>query len=133
MVKKRGSDSSVGYGRPPKHTQFKPGQSGNPHGRPRRRTTFDDDIEAELRSSITVVEQGKRRKITKRRAIAKQHVNRAMTGDVRSTELLLKIRKHQDSDQPDHLDSLIEEFQEKNRRLLETSATDNDSPPPETE
>lgn len=24
----------VGYGRPPAHTRFKPGQSGNPKGRP---------------------------------------------------------------------------------------------------
>jgi hypothetical protein len=28
----RGSTSSVGYGRPPAHTRFKPGQSGNPKG-----------------------------------------------------------------------------------------------------
>ena len=25
----------VGYGKPPVHTQFKPGQSGNPKGRPK--------------------------------------------------------------------------------------------------
>ena len=31
--KSRTSDD-VGYGRPPKHTRFKPGQSGNPKGRP---------------------------------------------------------------------------------------------------
>jgi hypothetical protein len=29
-------DDKVGYGRPPKHTQFKPGRSGNPRGRPKR-------------------------------------------------------------------------------------------------
>ncbi|HEV3500148.1 MAG TPA: DUF5681 domain-containing protein [Bradyrhizobium sp.] len=28
-----GDDETVGYGRPPKHTRFKPGQSGNPGGR----------------------------------------------------------------------------------------------------
>ena len=26
----------VGYGKPPKHTQFKKGQSGNPKGRPKQ-------------------------------------------------------------------------------------------------
>ena len=28
-------DYEVGYGKPPKHSRFKPGQSGNPKGRPR--------------------------------------------------------------------------------------------------
>src|SRR5690606_7285801 len=30
------NSSAAGYGRPPKETQFKPGQSGNPRGRPRK-------------------------------------------------------------------------------------------------
>ena len=33
------SHSSIGYGRPPTKSQFKPGQSGNPRGRPKRRDT----------------------------------------------------------------------------------------------
>jgi hypothetical protein len=28
-------DYEIGYGRPPRHSQFKPGQSGNPKGRPK--------------------------------------------------------------------------------------------------
>ena len=32
--KDAGSDRKVGYGNPPEHTRFKPGQSGNPLGRP---------------------------------------------------------------------------------------------------
>ncbi len=32
---KRPWDPEVGYGRPPKAAQFKPGQSGNPNGRPK--------------------------------------------------------------------------------------------------
>jgi Family of unknown function (DUF5681) len=34
------SDNRVGYGRPPKHSQFKPGQSGNPRGRKPRSTAL---------------------------------------------------------------------------------------------
>jgi hypothetical protein len=33
----------IGRGRPPLHSRFKPGQSGNPHGRPRRRQSFKMD------------------------------------------------------------------------------------------
>src|SRR5688500_7908837 len=35
---KQGKNRRVGYGVPPLETRFRPGQSGNPAGRPRRRT-----------------------------------------------------------------------------------------------
>lgn len=34
-------DDRVGYRRPPRHTQFKKGQSGNPRGRPVKRPSAD--------------------------------------------------------------------------------------------
>ncbi|GAA6164002.1 hypothetical protein NBRC116590_17060 [Pelagimonas sp. KU-00592-HH] len=33
-------DDSVGYGKPPKEHQWKPGQSGNPKGRPKNSTEY---------------------------------------------------------------------------------------------
>ena len=54
-----GGDDKVGYGRPPKHTRFKKGQSGNPGGRPRKRGTVKVDIEALLQQPVTVVQDGK--------------------------------------------------------------------------
>ena len=35
---KQGNNRRVGYGSPPLETRFRPGQSGNPAGRPRRKT-----------------------------------------------------------------------------------------------
>ena len=35
-------DYAVGYARPPKPTQFQPGQSGNSAGRPRGRQSLDE-------------------------------------------------------------------------------------------
>jgi len=116
MAEENDSKYTVGYRKPPKHTQFKPGQPGNAKGRPRKSTTYADDLVTELRSMIEVLEDGKRRRITKRRAIAKQHVNRALRGDVRSIELLCKTTQQGRPGQQD-LSSLIAEFREKNRCL----------------
>jgi hypothetical protein len=127
MAEEKDSVSTVGYGKPPKHTQFKSGQSGNPKGRPRKSTTFDDDVETELRSPVIVLEGGKRRKMTKRRAIAKQHVNKALGGDVRSTELLLNSRRQGRFDQQDNLGALLEEFRDKNRRLVANRVPEEDA------
>ena len=41
---KAGGDYAVGYGRPPKATQFKPGRSGNPRGRPKGAKSEDTMI-----------------------------------------------------------------------------------------
>src|SRR4051812_34704183 len=35
---KQGNNRAVGYGAPPLETRFRPGRSGNPAGRPKRRT-----------------------------------------------------------------------------------------------
>jgi hypothetical protein len=118
MAEENDTKYLVGYGKPPKRTQFKSGQSGNLNGRPRKSRTFEDDVETELRSAVIVQEGGKRRKMTKRRAIAKQHVNKALGGDVRSTELLLNTGRHGRTDQKDKLAALLEEFREKNHRLV---------------
>ena len=108
---------TIGYGKPPRSTRFKPGQSGNPAGRARESSTFEDDIEKELSTPIVVVENGERKKITKRRAIAKRHVNKALNGDIRSTELLFKNRQHKQSERQDNLGDLVKEFRERNRRI----------------
>src|SRR5262249_51523626 len=70
----------VGYAKPPSKTRFKPGQSGNPTGRPRGAKNFVTAIEDELRARVTVTENGRRKRVTKREVIAKRLVYCAAEG-----------------------------------------------------
>ena len=56
----------VGYKRPPREHQFKPGQSGNPKGRPKKNNNFAEDVMDEMNEVITIQENGKLKKITKK-------------------------------------------------------------------
>jgi hypothetical protein len=89
----------VGYGRPPKHSQFKPGRSGNPKGRPPKSKNVDTLIKSELDAMVTIKEGGRELRITKREAIVKQFVNSALKGDPRKLLLMLKyLEKQQEPD-----------------------------------
>jgi Family of unknown function (DUF5681) len=79
----------VGYRRPPKHTQFVKGRSGNPNGRTKGSKNFGLVIEEELNTKIPINENGKRKSITKREAVAKQLVNKAASGDAKAIPILL--------------------------------------------
>jgi len=87
----------VGYKKPPRHTQFKRGVSGNVKGRPKGARNFATVIENELCARIEVTENGKRKRISKREAIAKQTVNRAAAGDPKATSILLNEARFQES------------------------------------
>jgi hypothetical protein len=81
----------VGYGRPPRHTRFEAGRSGNPHGRPRRSKNLSTLLNEALSEPVIVVENGRRRKIEKRRAIVTQLVNRSAKGDLKATQIVLAM------------------------------------------
>lgn len=88
-------DEAVGYGRPPRHTRFKPGQSGNPRGRPKQSGTVKVDMDALLYAPVAVTRDGgsqtmSRLEVTYRRILAK-----ALKGDTRSIAHMLKaFEKH---------------------------------------
>ena len=81
----------VGYGKPPRHTQFQKGRSGNPRGRPRGAKSFNTLLSDKLNEPVTVAENGGRRKISKREAIVTQLVNRSAAADFRAIKILLDI------------------------------------------
>lgn len=85
------SDYDVGYGKPPKHTQFKPGQSGNPKGRPKGTRNLKTDLAEELGESIIVNEGGRSKTITKQRAMIKSLIARAVNGDPKAFQAAIQM------------------------------------------
>jgi hypothetical protein len=82
---------TVGNKRPPKHSRFKPGQSGNPAGRPNGSTNLKTKLDKELRKSVSVTKNGKPTKMTKGDVIVAQLVDSSMKGDVRTAAMVLRL------------------------------------------
>src|SRR5262245_39270157 len=60
-----GREYEVGYGRPPKHTRFKPGESGNPKGRAARSRNVKTIVKQVLDEPMSVREGSRVRKVTR--------------------------------------------------------------------
>jgi hypothetical protein len=119
MAKKKDQSYSVGYKKPPRETQFKPGNSGNPKGRPRKPITVADVLWNELNSPVSIVTDGKRRKISLLRAILKQHANKAASGNRGSAALVLNELKFRNAESGDNLGLLVQEFRAINAQNVE--------------
>ncbi len=89
MSNKDDSCYSVGYGKPPRHTQFQPGRSGNPKGRPKTSRDSDTLLRNALLETVTATENGRAQKMTKAEAILTRLVNNAVMGDPRYVKLLI--------------------------------------------
>lgn len=76
------SDYEVGYGRPPVATRFKPGQSGNPKGRPKASKNLSTLVREKLQAKVPAREGGRERRMSKGEIGVTKMVNRfAETGD----------------------------------------------------
>ena len=69
--------------------KFPKGKSGNPRGRPRKSRSVDDAILGAANEKVGITENGRRRRVRKIDAVAKQVLNRGAGGDPRSAKLAL--------------------------------------------
>jgi hypothetical protein len=83
--------ASVGYCRPPEHTRFRKGRSGNPGGRPKGSLNLATILDRTLREKVVINENGQRKIVTKMEAATKQIVNKAASGDLRAVRLLMEL------------------------------------------
>lgn len=97
MTKKskgRGGDGGVGYCKPPKHSRFKKGQSGNPKGRPKGRRVADPGqfIAKLLEEPMQVTDaSGRQRSIPRIEAVLRAQFGSAINGDGAAQRALMKL------------------------------------------
>jgi hypothetical protein len=82
---------TVGKGKPPQHTRFQKGHSGNPKGHRKGSRNVATLLEQALNERVVVTENGKRKTITKLEAMLKQLANKAASGDHRAIKLLMPL------------------------------------------
>jgi uncharacterized protein DUF5681 len=90
----------VGYGKPPKLTQFKRGQSGNPSGRSKNRASYAALIRLELDKTFTVGRRDTARTMTKRQVVSARLRKAVKDGNVEAFKLAMLIDQDPASDEP---------------------------------
>jgi hypothetical protein len=94
-------DNDVGYGKPPRANQFKPGKSGNPKGRPRGPKSEATILQDLLQHKIGLSEHGKTRRITLHEAILRRIAEDCLKGNTKSAAFLLNRHHAMTSSEPD--------------------------------
>jgi hypothetical protein len=85
----------VGYRRPPKHSQFKKGQSGNPRNRQAKKSpSFADFIDMAFARQVTIREEGKPKNKTLIEVITRKLVDSAAQGNAEALDLLMLLNDY---------------------------------------
>lgn len=78
-----------GWGKPPKHSRFKPGNSGNPKGRPTKPKGVAEAVARHLDRPMKVRVGGRSKRVSNREVLIHKLYDRALDGDNRAATLLL--------------------------------------------
>jgi hypothetical protein len=93
MPKRRTSQPAeyVGHRHPPRATRFKPGESGNPKGRPKGTRPVGSMLRDIIQQKVAVTEGGKTRRLSAREVMFRRLANDAMRSDQKAIKLLLSL------------------------------------------
>lgn len=86
-------DYEIGFGKPPKHTQFKKGQSGNPKGRPKGSKSLAATFDELAREKMWVNTPNGRKRMSWFDMNIMQLLTRGAKGDIRAIRQVIQMRK----------------------------------------
>ena len=75
---------TIGFRKPPKHTRFAKGKSGNPNGRPKGSQNLATVLDKACRQRIRITTNGVTRYVSKFEATMLQLCNKAASGDLKA-------------------------------------------------
>src|SRR5262245_59960499 len=84
-------DYTIGYGRPPAHSRFQKGQSGNPRGRRKRSRNVRTVLAAALNVMVRAREGEKIRNLSAMELLMLKQMERALKGDHRAFSKIMDL------------------------------------------
>jgi len=115
----REESDAIGYCRPPVHTRWQKGHSGNLGGRPRVSKGFRTSVHRLLEEQVTITENGCAQRYTRLELIFMQIVNKAASGDLRFQNLLLEHAPTLDMELDDKREFSTDMVERIRKRLLD--------------
>ena len=82
---------AVGYKRPPHHTRFRPGQSGNPRGRQKGARNLGTDVKRTLAAPVALNDKGKTKHVSTQEAMLLRLKEKALKGDTRALDQFMRL------------------------------------------
>ena len=126
MSRNRGakpSDSksyTVGYGKPPIHSRFKEGESGNPKGKKKGQKGLKAVVEKVFQEKVSVRTARGIRKVTKLDALVQKLMNDALTGDGKAVAHIVRLAKEAGlTQEAAAIDAASQDLSEEDRRIIE--------------
>src|SRR6266446_1804548 len=83
----------TGYKKPPQHSRFQPGRSGNPRGKQKGVRNLGSDVKRTLEVPVRLNEQGRARRVSTQQAVLLRLREKALKGDARSLDRFLELAK----------------------------------------
>src|SRR6266849_6975595 len=83
----------TGYKKPPQHSRFQPGRSGNPRGKQKGVRNLGSDVKPTLEVPVRLNEQGRTRRVSTQHAVLLRLREKALKGDARSLDQLIELAK----------------------------------------